>query len=187
MGRKRRIQFGLLDVQLRSRGTRPPELERDAGLVREVNDFYDHNGRLPNEDSSDHDEMRLGTIWNALAGRADRELFADVDRNRLLAEAPVAITPPMRDWRDEPLEDEIPDSLDDIFAEEDDDVSEAFTQIRNVTPVVDRLLPDHRAEFFPCPDFETFRPAFEELQAELEAGAREATAETDRVADLFRR
>ena len=93
---------------------------------------------------------------------------------------PVEAAPPARDWRDDPLEDEIPDSLDDIFDEDDGDVSEAFTQIRHVTPVAERHLPDHRAEFFPCPDFETFRPAFEELQAELEAGAREATAVSSR-------
>lgn len=169
-------EFGLLDVRLKPRGARPPELERDAGLVREVNDFYDRHGRLPNENASDHDEMRLGTIWSGLAGRADPEVFADVDRNGLLAMTPAEDAPPVRDWRDDPLEDEIPDSLDDIFDEDDGDVSEAFTRIQNVTPVAERHLPDHRAEFFPCPDFEVFQPAFEELQAELETGMREATA-----------
>ena len=169
-------EFGLLDVRLRSRGTRPPDLERDAGLVREVNDFYDRHGRLPNDNAENHDEMRLGTIWSSLAERADPELFADVDHNGLLASDPVETQPPVRDWRDDPLDDEIPNSLDDIFDEDDGDVSEAFTQIRHVTPVAERHLPDHRAEFFPCPDFETFQPSFEELQTELEAGTREATA-----------
>jgi hypothetical protein len=169
-------EFGLLDVRLRSRGTRPPDLERDAGLVREVNDFYDRHGRLPNDNAENHDEMRLGTIWSSLAERADPELFADVDHNGLLASDPVETQPPARNWRDDPLDDEIPDSLDDIFDEDDGDVSDAFTQIRHVTPVAERHLPDHRAEFFPCPDFETFQPSFEELQGELEAGAREATA-----------
>jgi hypothetical protein len=169
-------EFGLLDVRLRSRGTRPPDLERDAGLVREVNDFYDRHGRLPNDNAENHDEMRLGTIWSSLAERADPELFADVDHNGLLSSDPVETQPPVRDWRDDPLDDEIPDSLDDIFDEDDGDVSDAFTKIRHVTPVAERHLPDHRAEFFPCPDFETFQPSFEELQTELEAGAREATA-----------
>lgn len=169
-------EFGLLDVRLKPRGIRPPDLERDAGLVREVNDFYDRYGRLPNEDASDHDEMRLGTIWRGLVGRADPDVFADVDRNGLLVTHPTETAPAVRDWRDDPLEDEIPASLDDIFDEDDGVVSEAFTQIRNVTPVAERHVPDHRAEFFPCPDFETFRPAFEELQADLEDGNREASA-----------
>ncbi|MDD9727267.1 GIY-YIG nuclease family protein [Roseovarius sp. SK2] len=169
-------EFGLLEVSLKSRGTRPPELERDAGLVRDVNDFYDRHGRLPNENAADHDEMRLGTIWSGLAERADPEVFEDVDRNRLLVMAPVQEAPPVRDWRDDPLEYEIPGSLDDILDEDDGDVSEAFTRIRNVTPVSERHLPDHRAEFIPCPDFEVFQPAFEELQAELETGLREAAA-----------
>jgi hypothetical protein len=172
--------FGLLDVRLKARGTRPPELERDAGLVREVNDFYDRHARLPNEDASDHDEMRLGTIWGGLVDRADPDIFADVDRNGLLASEPEEVKKPVRDWREDPLEDEIPETLDDIFGEDDDDISAAFTEIRHVTPVAERHLPDHRAEFFPCPDFEVFQPAFEELQTELEAGMREATAVSSR-------
>lgn len=173
-------EFGLLDIRLKPRGTRPPELERDAGLVREVNDFYDRHARLPSEDASNHDEMRLGTIWSGLYIRADPQTFADVDRNGLLTAQSTDPKPATRDWRDDPLEDEIPASLDDIFDEDDGDVSEAFINIRNVTPVADRHLPDHRAEFFPCPDFETFQPAFEELQAELETGGREATSVSSR-------
>lgn len=168
-------EFGLLDVRLKPRGTRPPELERDASLVREVNDFYDRHGRLPHEDSSDHDEMRLGTIWSGLVGRADPAVFSDVDRHGLLAEDAPEEPSKIRDWREDPLDEDIPGSLDDIFDDDDVDIPEALTQIRNVTPAAERNLPDHRAEFFPCPDFETFRPAFEEIQAELDSGAREAT------------
>lgn len=168
-------EFGLLDVRLKPRGARPPELERDASLVREVNDFFERHGRLPHEDSSDHDEMRLGTIWSGLVRRADPAVFADVDRHGLLAEDAPDEPSKVRDWREDPLDEEIPGSLDDIFDDDDVDIPEALTQIRNVTPVAERNLPDHRAEFFPCPDFETFRPAFEEIQAELDAGAREAT------------
>ncbi|TFL16580.1 GIY-YIG nuclease family protein [Jannaschia formosa] len=175
-------EFGLLEVRLKPRGTRPPELERDASVVREVNNFYDLHGRLPSDDATDHDEMRLGTIWRGLVGRADPGVFADVDPNGLLEAAPGPAQEPAqaRDWRDDPLEDEIPESLDDIFDEDEGEIPEAFTQIRNITPVAERHLPDHRAEFFPCPDFETFQPAFEELQADLEAGVREVTAISSR-------
>jgi len=170
-------EFGLLDVRLKPRGVRTPDLERDAGIVREVNDFHDLHGRLPDESAADHEEMRLGTIWNSLVDRTEPGIFADVDRNALLSASPAT---PVRNWRDDPLEDEIPDSLDDIFDEEDGEVSEALTSIRHVTPAAQRHLPDHRAEFFPCPDFETFQPAFEDLQADLEAGSREATAISSR-------
>ena len=173
-------EYGLLDVRLSARGIRPPDIERDAGLVREVNDFYDRHGRLPNPDADQHDEMRLGTIWSGIAKRADPDTFADVDRNGLLQRESAGLTPADRDWRDDPLDDEIPVSLDDIFDEDDAEISEAFTQIKNVTPTTQRHLPDHRAEFFPCPDFEAFRPAFEELQGELEAGEREASAVNSR-------
>ncbi|MFZ3583131.1 GIY-YIG nuclease family protein [Loktanella sp. DJP18] len=173
-------EYGLLDVKLSVRGVRPPDFERDAGLVRDVNAFYDRHGRLPDENAKGHDEMRLGTIWAGIAGRADADQFAQVDPNGLLRSKPSPEKPVVRDWRDDPSEDEIPQCLDDIFDEDDGEISSAFTQIRNVTPTADRHLPDHRAEFFPCPDFDSFRPAFEELQTELDSGAREATAVSSR-------
>jgi len=116
-------------------------------------------------------------IWKRLADKGPAEDLVDVDRNGLLSGAPFALTaeppPPERDWREDPEEGEIPASLDDIFDDEELDVSEALTTIRHVTPAEDRLVPDHRAEFYPCHDFDRFREMFERTQAALEAGERE--------------
>jgi hypothetical protein len=121
--------------------------------------------------------MRLGVIWKRLADKGPAEDLADEDRNGLLSGAPFALTveppPPERDWREEPEEGEIPASLDDIFDDDELDVSDALTTIRHVTPAEDRLVPDHRAEFYPCHDFDRFREMFERTQAALEAGDRE--------------
>lgn len=170
-------ELGLLQVTLRPRATRTPEREMDAQLVAGVNDFFDRHGRVPDPDSEDHEEMRLGTIWTRLLSRGEVADLADVDRNGLLAgggfalaSSPVA---PVRSWRDAAGEEEIPGSLDEIFDDEDLEVSEAMTSIRNVTPVEDRLVPDHRAEFYPCDDFDRFRDMFDQAQAALEAGERE--------------
>lgn len=170
-------ELGLLNVTLRPRAARTPDRERDAQLVEQVNGFFERTGRVPSPEAADHDEMRLGVIWKRLADKGPAEDLADVDRNGLLSGGPFALSveppPPERDWREEPDDGEIPASLDDIFDDEGLDVSEALTTIRHVTPAEDRLVPDHRAEFYPCHDFDRFRELFERTQAALESGERE--------------
>lgn len=177
--------LGLLEVKLKARGTRPSEDEKTAAVVREVNAFYERTGRLPDPDGGDHDDMRLGVIWERLRRRQDREIFAEEDRNNLLGlaileddqvESKIAlepVPPPVRDWREEPEEDEIPASLDDIFDDDALDLDASFIAVKNVTPAADRLVPDHRAEFYPCHDFEVFEELFQTMQAALDAGERE--------------
>lgn len=170
-------ELGLLNVTLRPRAARTPDRERDAQLVEQVNGFFDRTGRVPSPEAADHDEMRLGIIWKRLADKGPAEDLADADRNGLLSGGPFALTdePALteRDWREEPHEGEIPASLDEIFDDDELDVSEALSTIRNVTLAEDRLVPDHRAEFYPCHDFERFRGLFAQTQASLEAGDRE--------------
>ena len=169
--------LGLLNVTLRPRATRSPEQERDAQLVAEVNAFFDRHGRVPDAAAVDHDEMRLGMIWGKLVAKGEAPDLVDVDRNGLLSDGQFELTPgaPLteRDWRDDVDENEVPASLDDIFDDDDLDVSEALTTIRNVTPAEERLVPDHRAEFYPCHDFDRFRETFERTQAALDSGERE--------------
>ena len=170
-------ELGLLDVRIRARAARTPDRERDAQLVEQGNGFFERTGRVPSPEAADHDEMRLGVIWKRLADKGPAEDLADVDRNGLLSGAPFALTaeppPPERGWREEPEEGEIPASLDDILDDEELDVSDALTAIRHVTPAEDRLVPDHRAEFYTCHDFDRFREMFERTQTALVAGDRE--------------
>jgi hypothetical protein len=170
-------ELGLLHVNIRPRAARTPEGERDAELVREVNRFFERTGRVPDPEAADYEEMRLAILWAGLTGRGPAGDLADADRNGLLSAPPLTLTAepsaPERDWREEPDADEVPTSLDDIFDDDELDVSDAFTTIRHVTPAEDRLVPDHRAEFYPCHDFDRFRDMFSEVQAALEAGERE--------------
>jgi hypothetical protein len=170
-------ELNLLEVSLRARSVRTPDRERDAQLVTEVNAFFDRHGRSPDPSSADHDEMRLGMIWARLAARGSAADLADVDRNGLLSGGRFDLVPepgpPERDWRDEPDPDEVPTSLDDIIDDDELEVSDALTDIRNVTPTEDRLVPDHRAEFYPCHDFDNFQEMFERIQAALDSGERE--------------
>ncbi|ARU01895.1 GIY-YIG nuclease family protein [Yoonia vestfoldensis] len=169
--------LGLLNVTLRPRAARRPEGERDAELVREVNRFFERTGRVPDPEAADYEEMRLAILWAGLARCGPAGHLAEEDVNGLLSGVSLTLTAepaaPERDWRDEPDADEVPTSLDDIFDDDELDVSDAFTAIKHVTPAEDRLVPDHRAEFYPCHDFERFRDMFAQTQAALEAGERE--------------
>lgn len=169
-------EFGLLDVQLKSKPQASPQVERDASIVRDVNEFFERHGRMPDEDALDHDEMKLAVIWSSLQGRADPDIFKAFDAHGLLGQNSPSPATPIRSWRDDPLEAEVPQSLDDIFDDDDLDVGDAFTQIQHVTPAAQRNTPDHRAEFYPCEDFARFEKAFKDLHAELESGDRRISA-----------
>lgn len=164
-------EFGLLEVK-------PAAVARladhaDEALLKDVEAFHAKHGRIPDPDADSHDEMRLGVIFRKLAKAPSQNLRA-LDRLGLLDQTGVAVREPS--WRDDPAEGEVPDSLDDIFADDDLDVSAELFELKNVTPAAERHLPDHRADFVPCIDFEVFEPRFLEMQQELEAGDRIATA-----------
>lgn len=186
-------EFGLLAVKpSASAGASSPEA-RNAEIVKQVNDFYEVHGRLPDDNSLDLEEMKLGTIWRSIR-TSPSEPMARADRNRLMGyghpmpiqsegEAAEQEDPPRvppRHWREETDPDEIPLSLEDIFEEDDEDVSEAAVSLRHVTPAAEREQPAHRADMFPCPDFELFERGFLDMQAKLESGARTVSPVEDR-------
>lgn len=161
--------FGLLDVK--PKGARSIDGEaRGTAAMRDVNAFYDAHGREPDADAGDHDEMRLGSIWQALRKLPTQEMY-DIDRFDLLTEASQAST---ISWRDVPPDDDIPDSLEDIFGDDDLNVDPALVTLKHTTAAAERFQPDHRAEFTPCRDFERYEERFESVQQALENGERTA-------------
>ena len=173
-------EFGLLEIKERARGSASTPDARNAEIVAQVNAFFETHGRVPDDNSLDLEEMKLGTIWRQVRTSPSAAMM-EADRNRLLghghpvANEPKAVVlapPPEPDWRDDPGADDIPESLDDIFDEDDDPLHEAVVAIRNVTPAAEREQPAHRADMYPCKDFETFSDGFEDMQAKLDAGDR---------------
>ncbi|MCE6957671.1 hypothetical protein LAZ40_01140 [Cereibacter sphaeroides] len=79
-------EFGLLDVTARPAPAVTPLEELEAGVVTELNDFYERQGRLPDPESCDIAEMRLGILAGRLDGRSAAVLAAD--RHDLLARRP---------------------------------------------------------------------------------------------------
>ncbi|MRU16533.1 GIY-YIG nuclease family protein [Roseovarius sp. A21] len=183
-------EFGLLDVKPRASGAAPPDA-LNAEIVAEVNTFYETQGRLPNGNSHDLEEMKLGTIWQSICN-SPTDAMISADRNKLLGYG-HAILPSQggealsdepsevaRDWREDPLEDEIPQSLEDIFDEDDEELPEAAVALRHVTPAAEREQPAHRADMFPCRDFDLFEQGFLDMQERLDSGERTVSPIEDR-------
>lgn len=162
-------EFGLLEVKP-AWGRTTDNPDRGAAVLKEVSAFYQRHGRLPDPESPDHEEMRLGTIWGSVR-QSPSDAMMSADSLGLLA---VKDALSRRSWRDEPTEGDIPDSLDEIFDDEDLSVDPDLVTLRHATPAAERHLPDHRAEFVPCRDFELFRERFEAAQQALESGERKA-------------
>lgn len=164
-------EFGLLDVKASTVVGATPDRANEA-ILREVEAFYERHGRLPDPDALGHDEMRLGVIFDTVS-RAPSASLRAMDRLGLLGRGLEKVRE--RSWRDEPLEEDLPDSLDDIFDDETLTTPPEMFELRHVTPAAERHVPDHRADFVPCPDFARFESRFLEMQKDLEEGERIAT------------
>jgi hypothetical protein len=162
-------EFGLLSVKSNAL-TRADPADKDVAILREVTTFFQRYGRLPEADADGYEEMRLGAIWKKISTNPGEALRAADHAGLLAAEQAT----PARSWRDDPLDEEIPDSLDDILDDEALGVRGDYASLRHTTPAADRHVPDHRAEFVPCRDFEKFEERFETIQKALEAGERKA-------------
>lgn len=162
-------EFGLLDVKPRS-GQTAAGGDKGLQVTQQVNAFYATHGRAPSVEAADHDEMRLAIIWAAIA-RDPSPRVIEADVHGLLSPT----SPPQPSWRDEPFADAVPDSLDDIFDEDDLEVDPSLVTLKHTTAAADRHRPDHRADFVPCRDFERYHARFEQMQTMLEDGEREAT------------
>ncbi|RJE85465.1 GIY-YIG nuclease family protein [Paracoccus onubensis] len=161
-------EFGLLEVRPRAAGGSNPG-DRGVAVLREVTAFYEEHGRIPDTDADDHDEMRLGTIWNRASQTPTDQMIAEDRLGLLNVAAPLQVS-----WRDEPSTEDVPDSLDEIFDDDDLSVDPSLVVLKHATAAADRHLPDHRAEFVPCRDFELYRDRFEAVQQALERGDRQA-------------
>lgn len=150
-------EFGLLAVQPAATPRSTAQDKNDA-IQREVEAFQAKHGRLPDPDAIDHEEMRLGTIWVKLRS----------------ADAPEPIRTSIANWRDAPNAQDIPESLDDIFNDEELNVDANVFTLNHATPAAARQTTDHRADFVPCRDFHLFEARIAEVQAALESGERKA-------------
>lgn len=150
-------------VEEKPAGRSPLEQRILAGF-EEIERFVEQNGRLPQ-----HGEDR--DIFERLyAVRLDRlrqspecsAVLKDADRSGLLGAATDATPTSLG----EPDDAELQASLSDLVAEDD------VTKLVHVRSSEDRKAAEEVAQRIPCTDFEKFRPEFEKVQKELDAGLR---------------
>lgn len=144
---------------------RTPREERIIAGFEDIVKFREEHGRTPQHgEERDIFERIYATRLDRLRAQADcRELLADMDRYDLLEVDESAAT-------------QAAEELDDIalLAELGVDAAptEDITQLRNVRSYDERQAAEEVANRTRCEDFETFKPLFEQVQADLEAGIR---------------
>jgi hypothetical protein len=148
----------LLDVKPAARGA-STEQQRILDTFTEVNQFIDRHKRNPGDtDKPSVSERGLRMKLNGLLkDPASHDLLLPYDRHVLLPAAPV----------------KQPQSLDGIF--EDDLLTTPQDNIFDLVHVKPSVAkPDEIAERQVCPDFDTFKPLFEQCVREMAEGKRKA-------------
>jgi hypothetical protein len=154
------LGFDLTPKKVRAR---TPREERIIAGFEDIVRFHDEHGRVPQHgEGRDIFERLYAVRLDRLRAQADcRELLADMDVHGLLDGATVT---------------DAIDDLDDnaLLAELgiESDASNDITRLRNVRSNADRQAAEEVASAKRCDDFATFRPLFDQVQADLDVGIR---------------
>lgn len=154
-------ELGIEVVQAKT-GAYTARQERIIAGFEDIVRFYDEHGRLPHHgEDRDIFERLYAVRLDRLRSLDDcRELLRDLDKHGLLSSA--APPPP-------------PEAGDDALLEElglettpEDDIR----VLRHVQTAEERRAAEEIASREKCPDFHKFKPLFEQVQQELDAGVR---------------
>lgn len=154
------LGFDLTPKKVRAR---TPREERIIAGFEDIVRFREEHGRVPQHgEGRDIFERLYAVRLNRLRAQADcRELLVDIDVHGLLDGATDA------------------DAIDDLDDREllaelgiEPDASNDINQLRNVRSNADRQAAEEVASAKRCEDFATFKPLFDQVQADLDAGIR---------------
>jgi hypothetical protein len=155
---------------------RSPVEERVIAGFEDIQRFYDREGRAP-QHGEDRDifERLYAVRLERLAANAEfRSLLAPIDKHGLLDQASVV--------QDNEAEIDLDDLAADL-ADLEDEASD-LTTLKHVRPAAEKRAAEEIANRETCKDFERFKPLFEQVQSDLDAGLRttrppETSAEID--------
>lgn len=147
------------------KGGRPPRQERVIGGFEEIQRFFEKHGRAPQhgEDRDIFERLYAVRLDCLRASPECRALLEPLDRHDLLAGASTVAAPP-EDVDLDVLAAELGGAAD------DSDIS----VLRHVRTGADKRAAEEIADRKPCDDFDTFRPLFERVQAEVKTGLRQS-------------
>ena len=144
-----------------------PREERIIAGFEEVQRFYDEHGRVPQhgEGRDIFERLYAVRLGRLRALEECRTLLEPMDHQGLL-------TAQGADQHPEP-EDELDDAA--LLAELGvENAAPEITELRHVRPTTDRRAAEEIANREPCADFKRFKPLFEQVQQDLNTGARTA-------------
>lgn len=143
---------------------RTPREERVIAGFEDIVKFREEHGRVPQhgEDRDIFERLYAVRLDRLRAQPEFHVLLADIDVHGLLEDVDANATPV------ESLDDS--DLLAELGIEAEPEAN--ITQLRNVRSNAERKAAEEIATAKRCEDFESFRPLFEKVQADLEAGIR---------------
>ncbi|GGP00670.1 GIY-YIG nuclease family protein [Stakelama pacifica] len=144
---------------------RTPREERIIAGFEDIVKFREEHGRPPQhgEDREIFERLYAVRLDRLRALPECRELLADMDPHGLLERGPQDAGPVADELDDDAL-------LAELGAEATSDVD--ITQLRNVRSHSERKAAEEIANAQRCENFADFKPLFEQVQADLEAGTR---------------
>lgn len=141
--------------------------QRIIAGFEEVQRFAEEHGRPPRhgEDGDIFERLYAVRLDRIRAQRECVDLLAELDHQSLLSPPDTAPAPAP----EKPLSD------DELLAElgVDNNDNDSLTQLRHVRSRAEKKAAEEIASRTPCPDFERFKPLFEGVQQDLDAGIRD--------------
>ncbi|HET7576248.1 MAG TPA: GIY-YIG nuclease family protein [Sphingomicrobium sp.] len=144
---------------------RSPREERIVAGFEEIQRFVDEHGRAPQHgEERDIFERLYALRLDRLRSLQEcRSLLQPLDRQGLLGEGPPTSEVPVEDM-----------DVDELLAElEGAAGAREITELRHVRSSVEKRAAEEIANRERCEDFEGFKPLFEEIQHDLDAGVRQ--------------
>ena len=151
-------------AQPEKKGGRSPREERIIAGFEEIQRFVEKSGHAPRhgEDGDIFERLYAVRLDRLRALEECRSLLTPFDRQGLLTGAPMASGPPA----DSMDEDELLAELEGAAGSSD------ITKLRHVRASAEKREAEEIASREKCLDFENFKPLFQQVQSDLESGAR---------------
>jgi hypothetical protein len=152
-------------AQPEKRGGRSPREERIIAGFEEIQRFVEQSGRAPQhgEDRDIFERLYAVRLDRLRALEECRSVLAPLDHQGLLSGAETVAAAPAEQMDD-----------DELLAELEGAAGAAdITELRHVRATAEKRAAEEIANRTPCKDFEKFKPLFEQVKRELDAGIRQ--------------
>ena len=178
--------LGELGVEIapEGKGERTPREQRVIAGFEEIERFYDEHGRTPQhgEERDIFERIYAVRLDRIRESEECRTILSGLDRHHLLNDPPPLTVP---DVADEASDEEL---LAALGVNTDMAAGTDVSKLVHIRSNVERMAAEEVARRAPCAEFEKFRPVFDQVQRELDAGHRRTTTFEwrDKDADHFK-